>query len=331
MWLDVLPVDALHAISSFLSGFDVFQLSHTNSWTLSVLSDNLYWQQRVTKASVAEPRTSWKRRYLQERSLLFVDPDSAKFYIHGMRLGNNRSRLAFAKLDRPAAPGAWRGSRFDLSSTNGSSFSFDVWFSLLPGTHKQPAGGVIYGLQSASATVSRAPLALVDTKRDLYCSVLSEKKAVARGLKPNCWYHAALAYDVDLQRQEVYVDGKLVSIEEGPLDTLWQRPQQEQVGTGYCDEATRATGAQLPHTRFRGGAWYSFYGFIDEFRVWNAALPSQAVAELARGGQPAGFSIVGTMKRDRDRRGSWSNTHAVRCTRPAEGTNAIVDQREQFH
>ncbi|KAJ8530513.1 hypothetical protein ON010_g14399 [Phytophthora cinnamomi] len=329
MWQNMLSVDNLHAISSFLTGFDVFHLSHTNSWTFTVLSEDLYWQKRTSGDHSLKKPQSWKQRYLQERSLQFVDPYSADKYIHGMLLGCNRSRVAFAKLERPPAPGSWRGRRFDLRSEKNTSFSFDVWFCLSPGTAKQPAGGVIYGFQSGPASYgipgnNPGNLVMVDMKRSLYCSVLDEKKVIAQDLRPNCWYHLALTYDVAFHRQVVYIDGKIVSFETGTLNSTWQRLQHEQIGTGFCHNAAGA--AHLPHSRLRGG-WYSFYGLIDEFRVWNSVLPAEAVAELSRCGQPRGFSTIATIKRSHDRHGSWTNTHTVRCTRPAEGKRVVIDLR----
>ncbi|KAE8880062.1 hypothetical protein PF011_g24107 [Phytophthora fragariae] len=279
-----MSVDNLHAISSFLTGFDVFYLSHTNSRTLSVLSEDLYWQKRITGDHSLGRRQSWKQRYMLERSLQFVDPHSADKYIHGMLLGCNRSRVAFAKLERPPAPGSWRGSRFDLRLEKDTNFSFDVWFCLFPGTAKQPAGGVLYGSQSAPANLgvprsNPGNLVMVDMKCSLYCSVLDEKKVIAQDLEPNRWYHVALTYDVTLRHQLVYLDGKVASSEFGSLNSMWQRLQHEQIGTGFCHNT--AGSAHMPHSRMRGG-WYSFYGLIDEFRVWNSVLPADAVAVLYR-------------------------------------------------
>ncbi|KAF4317539.1 hypothetical protein BBO99_00007983 [Phytophthora kernoviae] len=193
---------------------------------------------------------------------------------------------------------------------------------------RQPAGGVIYGLQSKAA-IGRWPgnnpqqFALVDTKRNLYCSVMNVKKVVAKDLKPNCWYHLALTYDVDLHRQEVYVNGENVWSEVGELRSRWPYLRHEQIGTGFCENHPSAGGIQYPHPR-AWGAWYPLYGLIDEFRVWKSALPAKAVAELALGGYPDAFVVVGTIKRVHDGRGPWTNTTTVRCTRPAEGKNVII-------
>ncbi|KAL3665266.1 hypothetical protein V7S43_009894 [Phytophthora oleae] len=324
----ILPVDILHAICSFLSGFDVFHLSHTNAWALDVLSGDLYWQQRVTGGDRLSIQ-SWKQRYMQERSLLFVDPQSAKKYLHGMLLGCNRSRLGFAKLEKPPCPGKWRSERIDLCSVKDCSFSFDVWFCLFPGTEHQSTGGVIYGLQSKPA-IDRHPgenhghFVMVDMKNNLYCSVLGDTKIVTQDLNPNYWYHLALTYSVKSRQQQVFVDGKKISTEVGPLNNVWPRLKYEQIGTGFCDNTTRDRGVHLPHSRLHGG-WYSFYGLIDEFRVWKDVLTEEAVAELAYCKQPQGGCLLGTIKRDHDRRGSWINTKAVRCTRPAEGKNVIIN------
>ncbi|KAG1706011.1 hypothetical protein DVH05_002574 [Phytophthora capsici] len=324
----MLPVDVLHAICSFLSGFDVFRFSHTNSWILGVLSENLYWQQRGTgydKLSIQ----NWKQRYMQERSLLFVDPQSATKYLHGMLLGRNRSHLGFARLEKPPSPGKWRSEQIDLSTVKDNNFSFDVWFCLFPGTEHQSTGGVIYGLQSQPA-IGRNPgdqhghFVMVDMKKNLYCSVLGDTKLVAQDLKPNYWYHLALTYSVKSQRQQVFVDGKKMSTEVGPLNNLWPRLKYEQIGTGYCDNTTRDRDVQLPHSRLHGD-WYSFYGLIDEFRVWNDVLTEETIADLAHCRQPQSCSLVATIKRDHDRRGCWVNTKMVRCTRPAEGKNVIVE------
>ncbi|KAK1929261.1 hypothetical protein P3T76_015213 [Phytophthora citrophthora] len=324
----ILPVDVLHAICSFLSGFDVFRFSHTNSWVLTVLSDNLYWQKRGVGCENLSIHT-WKQRYMQERSLLFVDLQSAKKYLHGMLLGANSSRLGFARLEKPPSPGKWRSERIDLSSVKDCNFSFDVWFCLFPGTEYQSTGGVIYGLQSRPAS-SRYPgekhghFIMVDIKKNLYCSVLGDAKIIAQDLKPNYWYHLALTYDVKSQQQQVYVHGKKISTEVGPLNNAWPLLKHEQIGTGYCDNTTRDQGVHLPHSRLHGG-WYSFYGLIDEFRVWKDILTQETIADLACCKQPQGCSPMGSIKRDHDRRGCWINTKMVRCTRPAEGKNVVVE------
>ncbi|OWZ20775.1 hypothetical protein PHMEG_0004771 [Phytophthora megakarya] len=330
---NMLPVDVLHAICSFLSGIDVFQYSHTNSWTLSVLSDDLYWQKRAIE-DAGGGDCCWKQKYMRERALLFVDPRSASRYIHGMLLGCNRSRLAFAQLERPPAPGNWCGGRINLRSVvKDRSFSFDIWFCLFPGTSApyQPAGGIIYGLQSIPAAEgcpgeNPGHFVMVDMKYNLYCSVLNEQKVVARDLQPKYWYHLALTYNVELQRQEVFLDGKVISTDVGSLNSMWPRLKHEQIGTGFCDNTAIDRGAHVPHARLHNGMWYPLYGLIDEFRVWKGALSPKDVAELACCKQPESCSLIGAIKRSHDRRGSWSNVHAVKCSHPAEGKNVVVYQ-----
>ncbi|EGZ06742.1 hypothetical protein PHYSODRAFT_251991 [Phytophthora sojae] len=226
----------------------------------------------------------------------------------------------------------WKSSdstnTIDLRLEKDSSFSFDVRFCLFPGSAKQPAGGVIYGFQANPASYgvpgsNPGNLVMVDMKLNLRCSVLDDKKVVAQALKPNCWYHLALTYGDTLQRQIVYLDGKVVSSETGTLNSMWQRHPHEQTGTGFC--LNTAGSDHMPHSSMRGG-WYSFYGLIDKFRVWSSVLPAETISELSRCGQPRGSSTIATIKRPDDRHGSCINTRAVRCTRPAEGRSVVIVQ-----
>ncbi|OWY97831.1 hypothetical protein PHMEG_00031541, partial [Phytophthora megakarya] len=205
------------------------------------------------------------------------------------------------------------------------SFSFDLWFCLLPAEKdKMYPGGIIFGLQSEERDNLNWPkyhqqFIVVDSKCSLYCSVLDAKTAVASDLEYHRWYHLALCYDRDRQRQDVYVDGKNVWSVAGALHREWHHLLHEQVGTGYVT----AGGGHFPHPDFVG--WYGFHGLLDDFRFYTGTLSQDEVGLLAHGGELPRKRQCGSLKYP-GLRGPQSgiNVSLVACTRPAEGKSVQI-------
>jgi hypothetical protein len=334
MQLEELPSEVVEAVCTFLSGFDAFQLSHTSSFWSGLLSDGLLWHERLVHGPIPENQLhllhTWKRRYLQARSMLF----------HGLDTDDNdelvRASYACVEYPPPTDWGQFRRMYFALRTLHEQSFSFDLWLCLLPVLKVElvPSatpypGGVIFGLQSEERDSRNYPqyhqqFVVVDSKRNLHCSVLDAKTPVAKDLKCDRWYHLALTYDLDRQQQRVYLDGEEVWSAFGALHREWQHLLHEQVGTGYIT----AGGGDFPHAEFAG--WYGFHGLLDEFRFWSGVLPEKDVRHLARGGELTPKRLCGTLKYP-GIRGPQSrvNVELVACTRPAEGPPVQVVAIEQ--
>ncbi|KAG6603103.1 uncharacterized protein IUM83_17592 [Phytophthora cinnamomi] len=107
-----LPSDTIETLCSYLTGFDAFNLSHTNHWWMKYLADESQWQ----------------------RGFQGEDGRQVDSYAYFTYAGNEHRRR----------------SQFRLNFLGSESFSFDVWFSLLPGSDGTQFGGILYGLQSAS-------------------------------------------------------------------------------------------------------------------------------------------------------------------------------------
>ncbi|KAG7380003.1 hypothetical protein PHYPSEUDO_007876 [Phytophthora pseudosyringae] len=298
--MEPLPADTLKVLSSFLTGVDAFNLSHANSWWLNYVDDGSFWQRRLRSAQ------SWTKRLLVAPSLLF----------QGRRAADNLHSTSFAYLMDLKQQNEPR--RFQLASQSATSFSFDVWFSLLPATAERCYGGVIYGLQSAPRDCRpwphyHQPVVVVNSAGDLHCSVLDAKPVVATDLLPSRWYHLVLNYDHDLQRQDVYLDGESVHSDIGALHEEWGFLMHEQVGTGCVTGGDR----EFPYRGYLG--WYGFNGIVDEFRVWGGALSGNDVAELAVGGRLSNKELRGSVKLPGTRTDNrWVNVQIVSCSRPSE-------------
>ncbi|KAI9985409.1 hypothetical protein PInf_004766 [Phytophthora infestans] len=322
MWLEEMPTDLVEAVCSFLAGFDAFQLSHTNSWWFARLSDGLLWHELMVHGPVPESQQhqlhTWKRRYMQARSMLF----------HGLGTDDNdellRASYACVEYPPPTDWGQFRRMYFALRTMHEENFSFDLWFSLQPSTQKELdtnryTGGVIFGLQSEERDSRNWPqyhqqFVMVDSKRKFYCSVLDVKTPVAKDLKCGHWYHLVLTYNLERQKQDVYLNGENVWSTTGTLHREWQHLLHEQVGTGYITSG----GGDYPHGDFVG--WYGFHGLLDEFRFYSGVLPLNEVQHRARGGELPPKRLSGTLKYP-GLRGPQSriNVDLVACTRPAEG------------
>ncbi|GMF40211.1 unnamed protein product [Phytophthora lilii] len=265
---------------------------------------------------------------MQARSMLF----------HGLGTDDNdellRASYACVEYPPPTDWGQFRRMYFALRTLHDESFSFDLWFCLLPATtttevETRYTGGVIFGLQSEERDSRNWPqyhqqFVMVDSKNNLFCSVLDVKPPVATDLRCDRWYHVVLTYDLARQRQDVFVDGERVWSATGALHREWQHLLHEQVGTGYVT----AGGSALPHGEFAG--WYGFHGLLDEFRFWRGVLPLSDVQHLARGGELSPKRLHGTLKYP-GIRGPQSrvNVELAACTRPAEGRPVAIVAVEQ--
>lgn len=301
--MEHLPPDTLKLLSSFLTGHDAYRLSHTSPWWFKYVADGSFWQRQLGSTQ------TWTKRQMVAPSLLFG----------GRTAGNNFHLDSFAYLMDTQQPD--KPQHFHLASLGSQSFSMDVWFSLLPASADACFGGVLYGLQSAKRDSRpwphfHQPIVVVNASGDLHCSVLDVKPVVANNVKPNRWYHLALTYDHDRQRQDVYLDGDSVRSDTGALHEEWSHFTHEQVGTGCV------TGGDVDFP-YRGHlGWYGFHGIMDEFRVWEGALAAEEVAELACGGRKTSKRLRGSMKShvaslmcSEDR---WVNAQVISCTRPTE-------------
>ncbi|KAE9131690.1 hypothetical protein PF010_g3435 [Phytophthora fragariae] len=301
MQLETLPVEVLEVISGFLASFDAFQLSHTSWWWFRLLSDGLLWHERLVHGVIPENQQrllhTWKRRYMQARSMMF----------HGLGSDDSdelaRASYACVEYPPPTDWGQFRRMYFALRTMHEESFSFDLWFSLLPSEEAKYTGGVIFGLQSEERDSRNWPqyhqqFVMVDSNGSLYCSVLDVKTPVARDLKRDRWYHLVLTYDLVHQRQNVYLDGDEVWSVAGALHREWQHLLHEQ------------------------------------FRFYSGVLPLDEVRHLARGGELSPKRLSGTLKYP-GIRGPQSriNVELVACTRPAEGRPVeivAIEQRKSF-
>ncbi|KAF4041643.1 Concanavalin A-like lectin/glucanases superfamily [Phytophthora infestans] len=307
-----LPADAVELLCSYLTGFDAFHLSHTNFWWLTYFRDEEIWKQILESRTVSDLDPIWKKQYMTSRSMVF----------RGLQGNDDRhidsyAYLASAGREQP------HPSRSRLTFLGSESFSFDLWFSLMPAADGEAFGGIIYGLQSSSRESRRWPhfhqqFVLVSSTGDLYCSILDSRPVVATKLDSNRWYHLALTYDNETQSQDVYLDGAKVHSSTGTLHNEWGYLTHEQIGTGCIT----AGSLHVPRPSYVG--WYGFHGILDDFRVWNGKLLQDDVKLLARGGQLPRQRLRASVKtattfEDSARPLSWVNVQLTMCTRPTEG------------
>jgi hypothetical protein len=317
--LHKLPAENVDEVCSFLTGFDVFNLSHSSSRWLECLSGEELWQKRVGGIRPygklqEEQERSWKKAYIQSRSMMFKalkvvndDPDE-------------RAALAYLMYEGDAlrAHRIRRSTIFQLTRMGAESFSFDTWFSLLPGSSEEHFGGILLGLQSSAHESYEWPychqqFVMVSSAGELYCSVQSGKHVVANNLEPNRWYHLALTFDHDIQREEVFLDGVKVRSEVGPRHHEWSDLDFAQVGTG----CVTSNSLHCPRRGYIG--WYGFNGVVDTFRVCRGVLSNAELELLATGGEmPASkqHARAGVSETAQTLR---LNPRLVKCTRPAEG------------
>ncbi|KAG6603112.1 ATP-binding Cassette (ABC) Superfamily [Phytophthora cinnamomi] len=229
--LDVLPPDTLDVMSCFLTGWDLFQLSHINAQCWRHFAHSTHWDRRLKpgqhKRNTQSP-CSLKRAYARTRSFVF----------EGLRLDERLSHCGGTDgsggviVQDPST----RESFTDVF-TGGSAFAVDTWFSLLDGDCDGIlTGGVLFGGQSPLMrtcmwTNHHVAFVGVDGDRNLFCSMLDgPANCVSTGVDFGRWYHLVLSYDGGVQK--IYLDGELVSQMEGMLHHSWHELSQIQVGTG---------------------------------------------------------------------------------------------------
>ncbi|KAE9227054.1 hypothetical protein PF005_g4893 [Phytophthora fragariae] len=311
-----LPVDIVESLCSLLTGFDALSLLQTNSWWRNYLSDESFWQSRLQGSTAVENcQESWKKKYAQSRPMVF----KALMMKDKSELLDACVYLTYQAEQRRRD--VHRPSHFQLTHVGTESFSFDLWFSLLPASSEEYFGGIIYGLQSCSREGRQwshyhQQFVMVSSTGDLYCSVLAGKYAVASDLQPNRWYHVALTYDHNYQRQEVFLDGEKVWSVLGTRHDEWSHLTRGQVGTGCVTSNTL-------NCPFRGHiGWYGFHGVVDAFRVWRGVLSQDDVKLLANGGELTTERLRAAAKPNSAT--TWQrklqlNVQLAKCTRPAEG------------
>ncbi|ETP23410.1 hypothetical protein F441_03468 [Phytophthora nicotianae CJ01A1] len=310
-----LPADTIKTLCSYLTGFDAFNLSHTNFWWMQYFSDGSVWKRvfdATTDTHIDQPDQPWKKQYMTSRAMLFS----------GLQNSDDRQIDSYAYFTY-AGHTQRRHSRFRLNFLGSESFSFDVWFSLLPASDNTSFGGIIYGAQSSSRESRSWPFyhqqfVLVSSTGDLYCSVLDTRPVVASNLESDRWYHLALTYDNDTQIQDVYLDGVKIHSSAGSLHREWGFLTHEQVGTGCIT----AGSLNFPHPKYLG--WYGFHGVMDDFRIWSGVLLQDDATLLACGGKLPNQRLQASVKtetafEDLARPLSWVNVQLNMCTRPTEG------------
>lgn len=278
-----LPESIQRQVAEFLLGADLFQLSHASCYALQAFSQDHFWRPRLPASFVSTPVHARPRRWfgllVQCSRHSRSDDRSAKWeYMHQQSLLFPGSTTD----GKPCYELKWR--QFAVVRTGGvyyvpltwdnrealrGALTYDTWFSLAPKQDGCVQGGILFGGQS-SALGRGLPhchrqSAIIDTQGTLYCSVIyAHKKPIASNLLSERWYHLALVWGNGSQR--VYLDGELVSQEEGSLHREWIQLTHWQVGAGCISGQSVAK----PTAEWNG--WLGFRGVIDEFRVWNRAL-----------------------------------------------------------
>ncbi|KAG1705998.1 hypothetical protein DVH05_002561 [Phytophthora capsici] len=286
-----LPLEVVGLLCSYFTGFDAFNLSLTNVWWRNYLSDESFWRKCLCGSLSNEDQRVenqfWKKMYVQSRSIVFksLEPD----------------RDSYAYFTRTEDQ---RDSYFQLTHMGGESFSFDIWFSLVPA---ESVGGIIYGLQSSSRESCQRPhlyqqYVAVSSTGDLYCSLIQDNTAVANNLEPNRWYHVALTYDHHEQRQNVFFNGAKVQSKVGSWRYNWHFMTFGQIGTGWSEVNKK---------------WDGFHGVIDQFRAWKGVLTQEEITNLSTGVVLSSAKLQVCLKHKEPSSGSAKH---VKCTRPTEAT-----------
>ncbi|KAL3665277.1 hypothetical protein V7S43_009905 [Phytophthora oleae] len=277
--LNALPTDTLHAVSEYLTGWDLFQLSHVNVQCWQHFSSPRYWNNRLSTASL--PGINTKKSYVQARSFLCQGLKLQERLSHGGGSNGSNGALVIGAMTR--AP-------FTETFSDDSCFTMDIWFSLLDGEQDGVlTGGVLLGgqsplMQNCMWTNHHIAFMAVDADRNLFCSLLDDRvNCVAIKLDFGRWYHLALSFDQG--EQLVYLDGQVVSELRGSLHHSWSELSQVQVGTGFVSSFWRQKSSFRCDTRPRGirtfCGWHNFHGVVDEFRVWGEPLSQEEIGALA--------------------------------------------------
>lgn len=307
MSLAELPEIVQLQLTQFLLSADLFRLSHTSSYALSVFSSDLFWRPRLPASFPAQrdSKDSAKRAYLHQFSLVFYGSTTNgrscnEFRWHG---------LSITRGDMLHVPLHWNSREAFYGA-----LSFDLWFSLAPDEPGCVRGGILLGGQSHALVRRDVPIhhrqtAIVDTKGNLFCSIVEERKTpVATNLRSERWYHLALTWDSGYQC--VYLDGVLVSELQGHLLREWTQLVYWQIGAGCIS----ADSVAKPTANWNG--WLGFRGMIDDFHVWNMALSREQIYLLGQQEDLGdGFVPAYSMKQ-----AAVDEKHAqrVRCSRPLE-------------
>ncbi|KAG7380155.1 hypothetical protein PHYPSEUDO_007667 [Phytophthora pseudosyringae] len=341
---EMMSADVLETVLAFLPGFDVFQLSHASRAWFLCLADAALWQNRlygdagddaegppwmkdlkgsarrlkqrmrnIVQRDLGQP---WKKKYMQERSLSFRGMGSQEFIYR-------QQRGPCAYLEHNVVTES-RQQRPMAHLAGNSSLSFDVWFCLLPEhTRTGPnlgrcAGGVLYGFDSEDLGDDQWQPVVVDSKCNLYCSLLEGRTMVATNLELNRWHHLALTYDRDKCYERVYVDGANVRSASGQRRREWSRLAFQQIGTGHVV----AGDGDFPYPGYSGT--YNFRGLVDDFRVWRGILSTREIETLSRGATLPYRDAWASMKLP-GRKTMGLRLEWVHCTRPAEGGTVVTE------
>lgn len=311
--LDALAPDSLRTIASFLSEFELFRLSHVTSRTLTFFSQDEFWEAREPERSFS---SSWVHgdRETEPPPRLAV---SAKqdFWRH--------RALHFAGNKKSGDPAAARKEYHGFPFTNTvfrrtKPFSFEFWFSVSAEKNdERRRGGVLFGAQSKHFSVEATSFfhqqfVLVDPNLKLYCSVRkSQDKRLLTTLRGDRWYHLVLVSD--FEKETVYLDGYEMITVSAPLPSFfWTQYQHCQIGTGLVRHKWTGPSSHI--------GWYNFNGVVDTFRIYDQALPKEAVRDLARdGGLLPSVPPVYSMRKQLFALKEPSELQFMRCTRPGEG------------
>lgn len=139
------PIELRAYVASFLTGHDLFQLSHVDSTCFALYSRPSMWQSRFGCS---------KRSYMLRCSVLFEGLPASRLLNHGRRTphrGDYRQQKRAMAIVRCPRTGASFTSHFGLETSH-VSFALQVWFALLgssasDGEPRVP-GGVLIGGQS---------------------------------------------------------------------------------------------------------------------------------------------------------------------------------------
>ncbi|KAG1706020.1 hypothetical protein DVH05_002582 [Phytophthora capsici] len=273
--LTALPTDTLDAVSQYLTGWDLFQLSHVNSQCLQHFSSPAYWNNRLST-----PELNTKKSYVQARS----------FLCQGLKLQERLSRGGGSTGPEGAlVVDSVTRQPFTEAFSDDSSFAMDIWFSLVDGEQEGVlTGGILLGgqsplLQNCMWTNHHVAFMAVDADLNLFCSLLDDgANCVATKLDFGRWYHLALSFNRG--QQLVYVDGQVVSELQGRLHHSWLELAQVQVGTGFVSSFWSQKASFRCDTRLRTVrtfcGWHNFHGVVNEFRIWRKCLNQEEIGAL---------------------------------------------------
>lgn len=322
--MEQLPQEALEAVCDGLTGYELFQLSHVNSWLLQLLSASHRWRRLFPQHAGSDDDdgcASWTQRYIQSRSLVFEGlatrpnedmwpPNRGRYVLLHYLQGSHRARR-------------WRAFTEEFGPDRiHQSVTIDTWFALLPETDEVHAGGILFGAQSCyvgSPTWAdyHQQIIIVDSDRNLFCSLVDPQCGVRRptavGLSFNRWYHLALSYDKDTRTEHAYLDGELLASRVGSWHPELYRLVHGQIGTGCVTAGEN----RFPIPGYTG--WYGFNGIVDDFRVWRRPLTQEEVRRIAAGAaEPDDSDLRHAISRGDGLRYDTEKVAYTRCTRPRE-------------